>query len=81
MSQTCPERSRRTTIGRLVISSPYEEPARHWREERESRLFSLEEGGRPVGYRAMQPGIGPRSNGPGHAGIADGPGPNPIRSS
>ena len=39
-----------TTIDRLIINSPYEEPARHWRYDRETRLFSLEEGRRPAGY-------------------------------
>jgi len=38
------------TIDRLIINSPYEEPARHWRYDRETRLFSLEEGRRPAGY-------------------------------
>ena len=40
----------RKTIDRLIINSPYEEPARHWRYDRETRLFSLEEGRRPAGY-------------------------------
>jgi type III restriction enzyme len=39
-----------TTIDRLIINSPYKEPALHWRYERETRLFSLEEGRRPAGY-------------------------------
>ncbi len=39
-----------STIDRLIINSPYEEPARHWRYERETRLFSLMEGRRPAGY-------------------------------
>jgi type III restriction enzyme len=39
-----------TTIDRLIINSPYEEPARHWHYERETRLFSLVEGRRPAGY-------------------------------
>ena len=38
------------TIDRLIINTPYEEPVRHWRYERETRLFSLEEGRRPAGY-------------------------------
>jgi type III restriction enzyme len=39
------------TIDRLIINSPYEEPARHWRYERETRgLRSLAEGRRPAGY-------------------------------
>jgi len=39
-----------STIDRLIINSPYEEPARHWRYERETRLFSLADGRRPAGY-------------------------------
>ncbi|MFA7173539.1 MAG: DEAD/DEAH box helicase family protein [Kiritimatiellia bacterium] len=39
-----------TTIDRLIINSPYEEPLRHWRYERESRLFDLTDGRRPAGY-------------------------------
>ena len=39
-----------TTIDRLIINSPYAEPVRHWRYDRETRLFSLEEGRRPAGY-------------------------------
>lgn len=38
------------TIDRLIINSPYDEPVRHWRYERETRMFSLEEGRRPAGY-------------------------------
>lgn len=40
----------KTTIDRLIINSPYEEPVLHWRYERETRLFSLKEGRRPAGY-------------------------------
>ena len=40
----------RTTIDRLIINSPYEEPQRHWRYERETRAFDLIEGRRPAGY-------------------------------
>lgn len=40
----------RTTIDRLIINSPYAEPARHWRYERETRTFDLAEGRRPAGY-------------------------------
>ena len=39
-----------TTIDRLIVNSPYEEPLRHWRYERESRLFDLADGRRPAGY-------------------------------
>lgn len=40
----------RTTIDRLIINSPYSEPTRHWRYERETRTFDLAEGRRPAGY-------------------------------
>lgn len=40
----------KTTIDRLIINSPYEEPARHWKYDRESRTFDLAEGRRPAGY-------------------------------
>ena len=40
----------RRSIDRLVINSPYEEPARHWRYARESQTFSLADGRRPAGY-------------------------------
>ena len=38
------------TIDRLIVNSPYEEPTRHWRYDRPTRLFNLEEGRRPAGY-------------------------------
>ena len=38
------------TIDRLIVNSPYEEPAQHWRYDRITRLFDLEEGRRPAGY-------------------------------
>lgn len=38
------------SIGRLIINSPYEEPARHWSYNRKRRTFSLSEGRRPAGY-------------------------------
>ena len=38
------------SIGRLIINSPYEEPASHWSYNRERRTFSLAEGRRPAGY-------------------------------
>jgi len=40
----------RTTIDRLIINSPFMEPAQHWRYERETRSFDLAEGRRPAGY-------------------------------
>ena len=41
---------KKTTIDRLIINSPYEEPKYHWHYERGTRLFSQEEGRRPAGY-------------------------------
>jgi type III restriction enzyme len=39
------------TIDRLIINSPYEEPQRYWRYNRENRSFTLVEGERrPAGY-------------------------------
>jgi type III restriction enzyme len=46
----------RTTIDRLIINSPYEEPQRHWRYDRETRLFDLVENRRPAGYVVATPG-------------------------
>ena len=40
----------RKTIDRLIINSPYEEPTRYWRYNRESRRIALAEGRRPAGY-------------------------------
>jgi type III restriction enzyme len=40
----------RQSIDRLIINSPYEEPARHWSYNRERRTFSLETGRRSAGY-------------------------------
>ena len=45
-----------TTIDRLIINSPYAEPARHWQYDRETRLFSLAEGRRPVGSSHVRAG-------------------------
>ena len=39
-----------STIDRLIVNSPYEEPAHHWRYERTTRLFDLVPGRRPAGY-------------------------------
>ena len=38
------------TIDRLIVNSPYEEPASHWRYDRKTRLFDLAEGRRLAGY-------------------------------
>jgi type III restriction enzyme len=40
----------KTTIDRLIINSPYEEPRYFWSYERVTRLFSLKGGRRPAGY-------------------------------
>ena len=40
----------RATIDRLIVNSPYEEPAQHWRYDRTTRLFDLANGRRPAGY-------------------------------
>lgn len=40
----------RTTIDRLIINSPYEEPSSHWRYERLSKTFDMVEGRRSAGY-------------------------------
>ena len=39
-----------TTIDRLIVNSPYEEPAKHWQYDRVTRSFDLAEGRRPAGY-------------------------------
>jgi hypothetical protein len=44
-----------TTIDKLIINSPYEEPARHWSYDRENRQFNLEDGRREAGYVIATP--------------------------
>ena len=39
-----------STIDRLIINKPYEEPAEHWRYNQKTRKFSREPGRRPAGY-------------------------------
>ena len=39
-----------STIDRLIINKPYEEPAEHWRYIRERRKFCRATGRRPAGY-------------------------------
>ncbi len=46
----------KTTIDRLIINSPFEEPQRHWRYDRETRTFDLVDGRRPAGYVVATPG-------------------------
>lgn len=43
-------------IDRLIINSPYEEPARRWRYGPASKRFELAEGRRPAGYVVATPG-------------------------
>ncbi|MEJ5259798.1 MAG: DEAD/DEAH box helicase family protein [Anaerohalosphaeraceae bacterium] len=45
----------KTTIDRLIINSPYEEPQHHWRYERQTRMFELADGRRPAGYVTATP--------------------------
>lgn len=40
----------RTTIDRLIINSPYEEPVRHWNYDQSTRSFDLADGRRAAGY-------------------------------
>ena len=40
----------KATIDKLIINSPYEEPAKHWHYDRQKRLFDLVEGRRSAGY-------------------------------
>lgn len=40
----------KSTIDKLIINSPYEEPRQYWSYDRETRLFSLKDGRRPAGY-------------------------------
>ncbi|HET9178301.1 MAG TPA: DEAD/DEAH box helicase family protein [Terriglobia bacterium] len=46
------------TIPKLIINSPYEEPAQHWNYDPKTRTFSLVEGRRPAGYVTATPGAG-----------------------
>ena len=39
-----------STIDRLIINRPYDEPEEHWLYNRETRKFRLEPGRRPAGY-------------------------------
>ncbi len=45
-----------TTISKLIVNSPYEVPSQHWRYDRDSRLFSLDQGRRPAGFVTATPG-------------------------
>jgi type III restriction enzyme len=46
------------SITQLIINSPYEEPAEHWKYDPQSRTFSLEKVRRPAGYVSATPGAG-----------------------
>lgn len=37
-------------IDKLIINSPYEEPKKYWKYDRETRSFTEEMGRRPAGY-------------------------------
>ena len=39
-----------SSIDKLIINSPFEEPQQHWNYNRENRTFMLKEGRRPAGY-------------------------------
>ena len=45
----------RAAIDRLIVNSPWEEPERHWRYDRKTRLFDLADGRRPAGYVVASP--------------------------
>ncbi|NVL89795.1 MAG: DEAD/DEAH box helicase family protein [Desulfobacterales bacterium] len=47
---------KRTTIDRLIINPPFEEPTKYWLYNRESRTFSKADGRRPAGYVIATPG-------------------------
>lgn len=47
------------TIDTLIITSPYEEPQRHWKYNADSRLFTCEPTRRPAGYVVATPGARP----------------------
>lgn len=40
----------KSTIDKLIINSPYEEPSKYWGYERDNRSFTLNNGRRPAGY-------------------------------
>lgn len=44
-----------TTIDKLIINTPYVEPARHWSYDRENRVFNLLDGRREAGYVIASP--------------------------
>ncbi|NLE37222.1 MAG: DEAD/DEAH box helicase family protein, partial [Pirellulaceae bacterium] len=44
------------SIDQLIINSPYEEPASHWKYHRQMRFFTRQDGRRPAGYVTASPG-------------------------
>ena len=44
-----------STIDKLIINGPYDEPKRHWVYDRERRDFSIKDGRRPAGYIMATP--------------------------
>ncbi len=46
----------KSTIDKLIINSPYDEPEQYWSYDRETRLFTLETGRRKAGYVIATPG-------------------------
>ena len=40
----------RTSIDQLIVNSPYEEPTKYWRYDRQTRAFDLATGRRSAGY-------------------------------
>ena len=45
------------TIDRLIVNSPYKEPAKHWSYDRERLGFELKDGRRPAGYVIASEGL------------------------
>ena len=45
------------SIDKLIINSPYAEPAQYWHYQRENRDFCLKAGRRPAGYVMATPGF------------------------
>ncbi len=45
----------RATIDQLIINSPYEEPKKHWKYDKENNKFILKDGRRSAGYVVATP--------------------------
>jgi type III restriction enzyme len=48
--------ARRTSIDRLILNPPFDEPTKHWKYHRETRDFELVASRRPAGYVQATPG-------------------------